>query len=131
MCQEFTKTRFITVPIKQTLEQGIAIGQGKCKAVRLKLNTFFRNTLELVALGTPLQPFLVYYGDSQTQENELFANSTYDTVTGDGIESIICIGDWTPKIYCTNLEEVFIRYGGTEQNPNWPATANVQVMILD
>jgi len=118
MCQEFKKTRFITVPITQTLDKGIAIGQGACKAVRLRLNAFQRNSINTPTAG---EQFFIYYGDSQTQENELLA---------------IFLGqragyDWSPLIYCENLEEVHIRYAGVFATEDWPAVAYVQVMIYE
>lgn len=124
MCQEFTKTRFITVPIKETLDKGIPIGSGECKAVRLHLNTFRRNSILPVTGNAQETPFYVYYGDSQSQENELTAFCSVDT-------DIKTLSDWSPIIYCENLEEVFIRYGGQSTSAQWPITANVQVMILD
>ena len=129
MCQEFKKTRFITVPITETLQGGIPIGQGKCGAVRLRLNTYLRNQ-PTPTWGDALErPFFVYYGDAQSQENELFAFSgLVDANTSFPVMSFN--GNWTPKIYCENLEEVFIRYGGQTQESSWPETAYVQVMIM-
>lgn len=125
MCQEFTKTRFITVPITETLNGGIPLGSGACKAVRLRLNTFNRNVITLLNNDITV-PVFIYYGDSQSQECELFA---YGQLQG-GAQNVYINGDWSPKIYCENLEDVFIRYAGAAANSSWPSSVNVQVMIL-
>lgn len=128
MCQEFKKTRFLTVPIATTLQSGIALGQGKCGAVRLRLNCCLRNAPDNFVTGSnnPTVPFFVYFGDSQSQENELLA---YISNSSDDIVMQANFG-WTPKIYCENLEQVFIRYSGqANSNSEWPEIAYVQVMI--
>lgn len=116
MCQEFTKTTFKTKPIAASTGStatGVPIGQGKCKAVRLRINALIRDSLNPTSIYN-----VGYYGDSQAQENELFAG--VDTTGGN---LIAYQSDWTPKIYCQNLEEIFVRGTG---NP-----FQLQIMILD
>lgn len=103
MCKEFSKTRFITVPVKLTPDYGIPIGQGKCSAVRLRINAFQRNSTGLAQFGANAAG-LVYYGDAQSQENELTAIAD---VTAGRIQ--FQINNWSPKIYCEHLEEVLVR----------------------
>lgn len=116
MCQEFFKTRFISVPINTSSNTGIPIGQGACKAVRLKLNALIRNA------KTGLNVFVssAYYGDSQSQECELVAG--FNPIGG-LTATLFYQSEWTPKIYCQNLEEVFIRSQLDD--------LVLQVMILD
>lgn len=101
MCKEFDRTKFLTVPVAQTPNVGIPIGEGRCSAVRLKINAFERNNLN-TPIGVPA--ILGYYGDSQAQECELLAGAE---ITAGEFQYII--SNWTPKIYCKNLEEVFVR----------------------
>lgn len=122
MCQElteFTKTRFITTPITFTPNTGIPVGEGACKAVRLRVNALGHN------LAAAFQGFqaAVYYGDARSQENELIFAATRDGAN----KLLFYQSEWTPLIYCQNLEEVFIRsgYAGANADP-----AQVQVMIL-
>ena len=120
MCQEFKKTTFKTVPVGSG--GGIAIGQGKCKAVRLRINALILNTV--TGAGERSTLWQVYYGDSQSQNNELVAGVN---PFGGANDAILYQSEWTPLIYCENLEDVFIRFPvlfGTD-------TAYVQVMILD
>lgn len=119
MCQEFTKTRFKTFPLNSLSASpsgaGIPIGQGKCSAVRLRINALVNG------LPQPHNNLLsfIYYGDSQSQENELVSVLN---ITGG---KVICYqSDWTPIIYCENLEEVFIKKPAGDD-------MYVQIMILD
>ncbi len=87
MLQGIAKTKFIAVPVAVTLTQGVPIGMGKCRAVILRLNQYTRNDT-----GGGLQAVeAAYYGDDQSQEFELLR----------GVDSEI--------IFCTDLQEVFIR----------------------
>lgn len=113
MCDNLLKTRFITVPITNTPNGGVKIGDGKCKGVRLKLNAFVRNTA-----GLAHTPFFAYYGDAKEQEIELMAVDTLGSVNV----------EWSKLIPCTDLNQVFIRYSA---NGGWPVTAYVQVMICE
>lgn len=77
-----TETDFVIVPIPQTVTVGIPIGLGKCKAIRLRLNQFNRNTTVAIT------PTYVYFGDSKSQEFELFRGSTTDLIITDKLENI-------------------------------------------
>lgn len=112
MCEPKIKTRFIIVPVTNTPKDGIKIGDGECMAVRLKLNPIARNAATLANT-----PFVAYHGDAKKQEAQLIAVDTLGNARG----------EWTPKIYCTNLDQVFVRY--RQVTGGWPATAYVQVMI--
>lgn len=96
-----TKSEYLTIPVTQTPDQGIKIGEGKCKAVILKLNNFTRNN----TAGLAITATYFYYGDSTEQERECLR----------GISSDL--------IFCTDLNQVYIR------NP-FAATVNIQVLIL-
>lgn len=84
-----TKTEFKSLPISQTVSEGIPLSTagGKCKAVVLKFNTFARND----TAGLAVVPTYCYYGDSQAQDRELLR----------GVSSDI--------IFCDDLSEVFVR----------------------
>lgn len=119
MCQEFETTEFLTIALNKTLTAGIAIGQGECKAVRLKLNALQRNTALALQAGLFIG---FYYGDSERQEAEY-------SVLGVAGTSLNSIADWTPLIYCKDLSDVFIRYAAKTANAGWPDTIQVQVMV--
>lgn len=88
------KTIFKTIVIPTTaLNQGIPIGQGKCKAVLLRLN----NTILNNSAGTliPVAERNVYYGDANGQFFELTNGQTSEL------------------ILCEDLSEVYIRGNGT------------------
>lgn len=94
------KTEFKTVAVTETTDIGVPIGIGGCRAVRLYLNQYVRNSIN-ATLAAQTQ---LYYGDSDSQEMELLR------------------GQWSKLILCTNLNQVFIR------NP-FSTTGNVQVMV--
>lgn len=96
-----TETEYKTVPVPQTLAQGMKIGEGKCKAVVLRLNRFTRNNIA----GVEVAATYFYYGDSQKIERECLR------------------GESTDIIFCTNLDQVWVR------NP-FAADINIQIMLL-
>lgn len=92
-----TKTNFATISIPQTANgvnytQGRPIGNGKCKAVMLRLNALFRNSTSAV-----YSPSTIYYsagfylGDQNRQEYEVLAGTN------------------SPLIICNDLSEVWVR----------------------
>lgn len=83
-----------------TLAQGVALGNGKCKAVILKFNSFVRND----TAGLAVAPTYIYFGDSQSTERELLRGVSSDV------------------IFCNDLNEITIR------NP-FIADVQVQVLI--
>lgn len=115
MCEQITKTRFINIPIAYTPERGIPIGQGECKAVRLRINAFQRNSIVAVSAD----PVIVYFGDSQSQENELIA------FYANAANKAFLQNDWSPEIKCTDLSQVFIRNGING------SVINVKIMIME
>lgn len=115
MCEQLQATRFFTIPVPKssaTIDRSIPIGQGPCKAVRLKVNAYNRNTQALTVASN----FYLYIGDQEAQETELLV---IDTV---GVVNV----QWTPKIYVDDLSKVWVR------NPNvaaFPDPAILQVMV--
>lgn len=96
------RTGFATTFVPENDSKGSPLGKGNCKAVVLRLNEFERNS----TAGTAQAVEQIYYGDAARQEFELKR----------GINSDI--------IFCTDLEEVFIRM------PVDAAVADVQVQIM-
>lgn len=94
-----TQTEFFTVQLKASANvRGIPIGTGACKAVRLRVNVLVRNSQTATPIAANER--LVYYGDRNSQEFELYA--------GDGVM-------FTPSselIICQDLSEVYIRSNG-------------------
>jgi len=93
-----TSTKFFTKQVYSqggvNYAQGFPIGNGKCKAVTLKVNALFRNVNSNIY--TVLGNFYggcIYVGDNNRQEYEVLA----------GIES--------PLIICNDLSEVWVRVG--------------------
>src|SRR4051812_13115889 len=93
--QNYTLTGFLGITFSElktvkveanTTETGIALGQGECKAVRIRLNAFTRNSNAVAIV-----PEYFYYGDSQSQEFELET----------GVNSEL--------IPCTNLNQIWVR----------------------
>jgi hypothetical protein len=81
------KTEFATIPISANNNRGVPLGQGRVKAIILRLNKYERNSVN----GTAIVQTQVYYGDESRQEYELIQ----------GVDSNI--------IFCTDLQEVYIR----------------------
>lgn len=99
LARQITKTRFatITVPVNN---KGIAIGQGKCKAVILHLNFFVLDTSDTLQ-GTE-RAGGIYYGDQNQQTCELLQNSTNADARGINNRS-------SNIIFCNDLSEVWVR----------------------
>lgn len=95
-----TETEFKTVIVRQTLISGVPVGIGGCRAIRLRLNQYERNSVN----ATNATQTQVYYGDSNAQEVELLR------------------GTWSELIVCSDLNKVFVR------NP-FSTAANVQIMV--
>lgn len=97
-----TVSTFTTIPLEvgQT-KIGTPLGQGKCKAVRLRLNNYDRNTENKVTIE------YIYYGDAKAQEMELRLDTTSHLIITD------------------NLNKIYIR------NPKSDIRAFVQVEILN
>lgn len=102
MSAGISKTTFKTLPVKETNNVGISIGQGACKAVIIKLNFFMRNAEDSAEQIIEQ----IYIGDTNAQEFELLTGTN------------------SPVIFCENLEEIFVR------NP-YPSIAYVQVLIYN
>lgn len=93
------KSNTFTVPVAQTIDKGIKLGEGQCKAVILRLNNFLRNSTD----GTAIAASYFYYGDAQKQERECLRSVSSDI------------------IFCTDLNQVFVR------NP-FPGIIYIQVL---
>lgn len=93
---------FFPFPVKVTirslfipagaLAKGIPLGQGKCLAVRMYLNSLVNNTQTATATAANLRQ--IYYGDSDNQPIELIA------------------GTYTHLLYCQDLQDIFVRCNG-------------------
>jgi len=89
-----TETRTITVTVPASgVDKGFPIGQGRCKAVILRLNNYLYNTTTNAL--TPTNQGLLYYGDSSQQRFELIRSASSD------INSELII--------CSDLNQVWIK----------------------
>lgn len=90
-----TKSSFFAIHVHATLTatQGIKIGSGKCKAVRLRLNALTRDTQTAIFSVDGVQNQGCFYlGDANRQEYEVLA------------------GTDSPLILCNDLSEVWVRF---------------------
>lgn len=92
------QTNYLTVDVPSNDNAGAAIGVGGCKAVILRFNYFNRNVVPLAAnaysiniTGFPASSYVLYYGDANRQETELFA----------GFDS--------PIIFAEDLQDIWVR----------------------
>lgn len=91
------RTDFLTVTIPATaLKRGLPIGDGKCLAVVLYLNSLAHNTVTNTATAANLAQ--IYYGDARSQERELIRGQQSDI------------------IFCKDLSEVYVRGNGVENH---------------
>ena len=95
----FKKTRFTTVTVKHNT-QGISLGQGACKAVKLHWNRHDINSVGSVNYSAPTDT--IYYGDSQQQTVEL--SPILDEANGE-----ITNPYGSHLSFCEDLSEVFVR----------------------
>jgi hypothetical protein len=94
LTRDITHTQFGTISVPATaLLKGVKIGQGKCRAVVLYLNSLALNTTTNAATAAILAQ--VYYGDSRSQFRELIRGQQSDI------------------IFCTDLSQVYVRGNGT------------------
>ena len=95
LARAIVNTHFATVAIPATASQrGKPIGQGKCKAVILYLNSLVLNTTGNE--GTIKEQAQIYYGDNRSQFRELIRGQVSDI------------------IFCKDLSEVYVRCNGIE-----------------
>ena len=92
------QTNFFTIEAPSNDTLGAPIGIGACKAVILKFNYFNRNVVPLAAnaysiniTDFPASSYVMYYGDRNRQEVELFA----------GLES--------PILFVRDLQDIWVR----------------------
>jgi hypothetical protein len=90
-----TETIFDTVKVEQTLEKGIPIGKGKCKAVRLQLNQYVRNSVT----GVAAPQAAVYFGDSQAQNTEILRSTITHLIVTDRLEKIFVRNAYAADAY--------------------------------
>ena len=112
-----TRTSFFNIPLTAPMASGVPIGKGSCKAVRLKLNNFEIGTTETIQ-ASGIKSSRILYGDArqQTAELPLFVDPA------GGSNGYV---HWTPKIYCTDLEQVYVM----APDNSTTNTLTVQVMI--
>lgn len=137
---QLTRTRFISVILNKDALQGVPIGQGKCKGVRIKGNFYRTGTAteqvnpmgSSIAKANPAHPGYFYYGDSkqQTWEYLLFniAQFTAAEATNNGFTPNPETSKFIP---CKDLNDVWLRYPqGFFDNESAPSI-EVQVQIYD
>lgn len=81
------KTSFITKDLPASMSKGMQIGDGKCKAVILRLNEYVLND----TAGTQNAQRQIYYGDESNQRFELLRGKNSEI------------------IFCTDLAQVYVR----------------------
>jgi hypothetical protein len=87
----------INIPARATT-QGMPIGQGKCVAVYLYLNSLVLNTQ--AAAQTAANEAQIYYGDEKTQLIELVR------------------GQFSKLIYVDDLSKIYVRCNGVANTDN-------------
>lgn len=135
---QLTRTRFISVILDKNALQGVPIGQGKCKGVRVKGN-FFKTGETAVQLFTEDVAQIVcgyfYYGDSKQQTWEYLIVQGipfYNNDTGQLEYRPIPNTAESKFIPCKDLNDVWLRYpqGFTPASESAPSI-EVQVQIYD
>lgn len=97
-----TLTDTVTVLVNPSNVEGVKIGEGKCKAVILRLNNHESN------VATVTSTLYFYYGDSKSQIFEVLKGENSDI------------------IFCTDLRQVFVRIPVIA---GWEAQIGIQVMV--
>lgn len=97
LMNRITRTKFFTVTVPATANvQGVPIGDGKCVAVVLYLNSLVLNTQANASTAANLAQ--VYYGDQQSQFRELIRGQQSDI------------------IFAKDLSEIYVRGNGIENH---------------
>lgn len=114
----FTRTRFSSVVVKVDNLQGVPVGMGKCKAIKIRPNQFVINSNNLQAVTVQDR---LYYGDSKQQTFEYPLTVGADRLAGANPFA-------SELIYCQDLSEVYLRVPATDGGI---AELEVQIMIFD
>lgn len=99
-----TRVEFKTIQVPLSLDQGKEIGQGRCCAVRLRLNQVQYN----VTAGTAQACLFVYYGDRNNQRWELER------------------GETSELLICKDQSEIFVK---SPFAPSTTVQAFLEIMI--
>lgn len=106
-----TRTEFRTIDVPLSADAGKEIGQGRCTAVKLRLNRIRYN---LIA-GTPQDCLFIYYGDRNNQRWELERGETSELIICKDLSEVYVKSPFTPSATVQSFIEIIIYHNDREE----------------